>query len=172
MTGTQAAVLPGPYREAFSSFSDSAPSVPFEDILPIFAASFNGAHPDDIFDDFERTPLASASIAQVHRAKLKDGTEVAVKVQKPEIQLQVEWDLRSYRTCMWLMQASSLLLVLVYCAVADQAGPCRYSSTIRLICASSVALPSPSLADRSFPSRTPQRRKLFVALTLRIFANQ
>lgn len=104
--GTQAAVLPGPYRNAFSSFSDSAPSVPFEDILPVFAASFDGAHPDDVFDAFERTPMASASIAQVHRARLKDGkgTPVAVKVQKPQIPIQVEWDLASYRLMMWLMQ--------------------------------------------------------------------
>lgn len=78
--------------------------MPFEDILPIFARSFNGAHPDDIFVDFERTPLASASIAQVHRARLKDGTEVAVKVQKPEIPLQVVADLASYRFMMWMMQ--------------------------------------------------------------------
>lgn len=99
-------MLPGPYRNAFSSFSDSAPSVPFEDILPVFAASFDGAHPDDVFDAFERTPMASASIAQVHRARLKDGkgTPVAVKVQKPEIPIQVEWDLASYRLMMWLMQ--------------------------------------------------------------------
>jgi aarF domain-containing kinase len=42
-----------------------------------------------MFDDFERTAIASASVAQVHRAKLKDGTPVAVKVQKPDIGKQM-----------------------------------------------------------------------------------
>ncbi|KAJ3324180.1 hypothetical protein HDU93_002856, partial [Gonapodya sp. JEL0774] len=46
-----------------------------------------------MFDDFEWTPVGSASIAQVHRAKLKDGTKVAVKVQKPYIRTQIGWDL-------------------------------------------------------------------------------
>ncbi|CDZ98187.1 Predicted unusual protein kinase [Phaffia rhodozyma] len=102
--GTQAAVLPPAYRKPFSSFSDAAPVVSFDEILPVFIKEF-GAHPDELFDSFERTPIASASIAQVHKAKLKDGREVAVKVQKPAIEKQVEWDLWSYRTMMWCMQA-------------------------------------------------------------------
>ena len=60
-------------------------------------------HPDDIFDYFSHEPLASASIAQVHRASLAPkageakGTIVAVKVQKPAIAKQMDWDLWSYR---------------------------------------------------------------------------
>jgi hypothetical protein len=42
-----------------------------------------GAHPDQLFATFERTPVASASIAQVHFATLKDGKQVAVKVLRP-----------------------------------------------------------------------------------------
>jgi aarF domain-containing kinase len=59
--------------------------------------------PLDVFAEFSEEPLASASIAQVHRARLKPGpgeTEgriVAVKVQKPAIKKQMELDLFSYR---------------------------------------------------------------------------
>lgn len=58
--------------------------------------------PDDIFAEFTHEPLASASIAQVHQARLKNGVDgegklVAVKVQKPAIKKQMELDLFSYR---------------------------------------------------------------------------
>lgn len=62
-----------------------------------------GMSPDDIFSDFTHEPLASASIAQVHQARLKGGVDgepgklVAVKVQKPAIKKQMELDLFSYR---------------------------------------------------------------------------
>lgn len=58
--------------------------------------------PDELFSEFTHEPLASASIAQVHRARLKTGVDgegelVAVKVQKPAIRKQMELDLFSYR---------------------------------------------------------------------------
>ena len=46
----------------------------------IVAADFGVSSPDDVFEEFDRNPVASASIAQVHKAKLKDGSVVAVKV--------------------------------------------------------------------------------------------
>ena len=55
-----------------------------------------------VFLTFSRLPVAAASIAQVHKATLLDGTVVAVKVQKPEIQVQIQWDLIAYR---WLIKA-------------------------------------------------------------------
>ncbi len=63
-----------------------------------------GLTPEDVFSTFSHEPLASASIAQVHKATLKhrvggmeEGHVVAVKVQKPAIEKQMEWDLFSYR---------------------------------------------------------------------------
>ncbi|UDM17394.1 AarF/ABC1/UbiB kinase family protein [Vogesella sp. XCS3] len=53
-----------------------------------------GCKPDEVFAEFERKPIGSASIAQVHRALLKDGTEVAVKLRRPGIVDKVEADLR------------------------------------------------------------------------------
>jgi aarF domain-containing kinase len=56
--------------------------VTFSDVAEVFVQEF-GCHPDDIFDKFDRRPIASASLAQVHRARLAtpDGTkDVAVKL--------------------------------------------------------------------------------------------
>jgi aarF domain-containing kinase len=102
--GLQAALLPAPYREAFGHVFDRAPSVSYDEVVKVFMDDL-GVKPEDLFDDFSREPLASASIAQVHKARLKgSGEEVAVKVQKPAIRKQMEWDLFSYRSLMWLAE--------------------------------------------------------------------
>jgi hypothetical protein len=78
-------VLPAPYLKYFSQLNDQAPSVDYATVSQIVSEEFGVASPDQVFDDFETTPIASASIAQVHRARMKDGRNVAVKVQKPEV---------------------------------------------------------------------------------------
>lgn len=104
--GIQATILPKAYRDAFSTIFDAAPQVPYTEVEKVFREEFGGKHPLDIFESFEETPIASASIAQVHRARLrlpgKDGQvgplrEVAVKVQKPAIKKQLNIDLWSYQ---------------------------------------------------------------------------
>src|SRR2546423_1081245 len=84
----QAAVLPPAYGEAFSTLFDKAPQIEYEDVVKIFQRDF-GKTPDEIFETFEHTARASASIATVFKARLKTGEWVAVKVQKPEIEKQV-----------------------------------------------------------------------------------
>ncbi|GAA6014657.1 hypothetical protein JCM11491_000184 [Sporobolomyces phaffii] len=105
----QAAILPKPYREAFANVFDAAPAVDWDEVVKVFEAEF-GCHPDAAFDSFQRTPVASASIAQVHKARLKvvDGKPwkddegwVAVKVRKPSVPKQMEWDLFCYRALLW-----------------------------------------------------------------------
>ncbi|RKO93464.1 ABC1 family-domain-containing protein, partial [Blyttiomyces helicus] len=88
-------VLP-PQYQVFRALLDNAPAVPYEDVEAIFIAEL-GAPPSSFFTTFSRRPIASASIAQVHRATLPDGTSVAVKIQKPAIAKQIEWDLRVHR---------------------------------------------------------------------------
>ena len=61
----------------------------YEDVEKVFKQDFNKT-PDEMFDVFEREARASASIASVFKARLKSGEWVAVKVQKPEIEKQVE----------------------------------------------------------------------------------
>lgn len=99
----QSAVLPEPYARIFSTLFDEAPQVPWPEIKALFIEEF-GKNPDDVFESIEHHAAASASIAQVHRARLKSGEEVAVKVQKPEIQKQVDWDLWAYRLLVWVYE--------------------------------------------------------------------
>ncbi|KAJ1922881.1 hypothetical protein IWQ60_006242, partial [Tieghemiomyces parasiticus] len=69
-------------------------------VVRIFECEF-GRRPEDLFAEFEVEPVASASIAQVHRARLRSadgcGACVAVKVQKPAIATQMDWDLATIR---------------------------------------------------------------------------
>src|SRR5271170_7987061 len=85
----QAAVLPPAYGEAFSTLFDEAPQISYDDVVAVFQRDFSKT-PDEIFDVFEHNARASASIATVFKARLKTGEWVAVKVQKPEIEKQVE----------------------------------------------------------------------------------
>lgn len=99
----QSAVLPEPYARIFGSLFDEAPQVPWSEVRKLFIEEF-GRDPDDVFEHIEHRAAASASIAQVHRATLKSGEEVAIKVQKPEIQKQVDWDLWAYRLLVWIYE--------------------------------------------------------------------
>ncbi|KAF3941486.1 hypothetical protein ABW19_dt0210393 [Dactylella cylindrospora] len=100
----QAAVLPPAFQQKFAQLFDNAPQVSYREVLKVFKQEFNGQTPDDIFmpGSFEKQAIASASIAQVHKAKLRDGTPVAVKIQKPEIATWINWDLKSWSVLMWL----------------------------------------------------------------------
>ncbi|KAK6502174.1 hypothetical protein TWF506_002767 [Arthrobotrys conoides] len=100
----QAAVLPPAFQQKFAQLFDNAPQVSYNEVLKVFKRDFGGKTPDDIFmsGSFEKEAIASASIAQVHRARLKDGTPVAVKIQKPQIATWIRWDLQSWSILMWL----------------------------------------------------------------------
>ena len=71
----------------------AVPSVPLEDLRPTLREDL-GADPETVFSRFDPEPLAGASIAQVHRAALTDGTEVIVKIRRPGIVETIEADLR------------------------------------------------------------------------------
>ncbi|KAJ2822416.1 hypothetical protein IWW50_004220, partial [Coemansia erecta] len=102
----QSALLPPPFRRELSTLYDNAPSSPVAQIIPVIERSFPGKTIGDLFADFSPEAVASASVAQVHTARLcSDPTQrVAVKVQKPEIQLQIGWDLFALRTCARLIE--------------------------------------------------------------------
>jgi aarF domain-containing kinase len=88
-------ILPKPY-EIMRQLYDKAPFFEYDVVEQIFKKDF-GVLPDEVFASFTREPVASASIAQVHKATLKDGTPVAVKIQKPAIEKQIFWDMLGYR---------------------------------------------------------------------------
>jgi aarF domain-containing kinase len=100
-------LLPPEYTSRLQVLLDNAPTTPKDQILRIIREDL-GRAAADVFETFDETPVAAASIAQVHRAvlKLPDGTrqEVAVKVLKPRIRNQVWWDLTVHDIVCCLME--------------------------------------------------------------------
>jgi len=91
LLSTRPDLLPRAYVEALERLQESGPQVPIEEVRQTIEEEL-GEPPETLFAHFEETPLASASLAQVHRARLHDGTEVVVKVQRPGIRDVVETD--------------------------------------------------------------------------------
>jgi ubiquinone biosynthesis protein len=81
------------YIAEFEKLHSHVPAVPLEILRPQLREDLGG-EPEDVFARFDPEPLAAASIAQVHRAQLKDGTEVVVKIRRPGITDTIEADLR------------------------------------------------------------------------------
>ena len=98
--GQLVASSPGLFPEVlateFRRLLDDVPPEPTHRIVRIVERQL-GAPIERLFADFDRAPLAAASIAQVHRARLHDGTEVVVKVRRPRLRGKVERDLRLLR---------------------------------------------------------------------------
>ena len=89
---TRPDLVPVDFIKELSYLQDKVPSFSFADVRQIIKKE-TGQTIDDLFDSFDSEPLASASIGQVHHARLKDGEEVAVKIQRPGIHKIVEVDL-------------------------------------------------------------------------------
>lgn len=90
---TRVDLFPPQYIAEFEKLLDQAPPVPFEDLLPQIEEDIGGSI-DDYFLEVDRHPLAAASIAQVHKALLKDGTPVILKIRRPGLRKVIEADLR------------------------------------------------------------------------------
>ena len=86
--------LPEPVRDALAQLQSDAPPMSFELVEQMLRDEL-GAGPDELFARFDRIPIASASIGQVHRAATHDGREVAVKVQYPGVGDAVTADLEN-----------------------------------------------------------------------------
>jgi ubiquinone biosynthesis protein len=89
-------LLPTDYINELSKLQDEVPPLPFEEIEPVFRASF-GFSPFEAFACFNPVPIASASIGQAYVAQLQDGDDVVVKIQRPGVQAQVNTDLSLLR---------------------------------------------------------------------------
>ena len=102
----QSAVLPVQFQKMFSKMFDDAPQNPWQDVEKVIKEDF-GKSAEEVFGVsftgdpekgiMERIARASASVAQVHWARLPDGREVAVKIQKKEIEQQLGWDLWTFK---------------------------------------------------------------------------
>jgi predicted unusual protein kinase regulating ubiquinone biosynthesis (AarF/ABC1/UbiB family) len=96
LLSTRPDLLPADYIQALSRLQDTVQPVPAERIMQIVQAELHTPI-EELFQEFDQQPLATASMAQVHRAVLRDGAEVAVKVQRPGVRQRIEIDLEVLR---------------------------------------------------------------------------
>ena len=89
---TRPDLIPVDFIKELAKLQDEVPPFPFEEVRHIVEREL-GDVPERLFDQFDETPQASASIGQVHHAVIKDGDQVAVKVQRPGIKRTIEVDL-------------------------------------------------------------------------------
>ena len=86
-------LLPPEWTTELAQLHSNVAPLPYEAIAATIERAL-GAAPSDVFLDIEREPSGSASIAQVHRARLPDGRPVVLKVRRPDIEAKLEADLR------------------------------------------------------------------------------
>jgi ubiquinone biosynthesis protein len=92
MLSTRRDLLPLDIADELAKLQDRVPPFPTEQVLASLRRVY-GKPVDEVFTEFERTPVASASVAQVHFAVLPDGREAAIKVLRPGIAAVIEKDL-------------------------------------------------------------------------------
>lgn len=90
---TRIDLFPPDWIAEFEKLHSNVPPVPFDELLLDVQRAL-GRSPFEVFRDLEKEPFASASIAQVHRARLQDGTPVVLKIRRPYIRVKIEADLR------------------------------------------------------------------------------
>ncbi len=94
LLSTRADLLPPAYLEALTRLQDQVEPFPYEEVDRIVSEEL-GVRLSKAFAEFEPRPLAAASLAQVHRAYMRDGRAVVVKVQRPEVRQQIVEDLEA-----------------------------------------------------------------------------
>lgn len=90
---TRPDIFPPHWIAEFAKLQDSVPPEPFDVLLPQLEKSL-GRSPFDIFLELQTEAIAGASIAQVHLAKLPDGTPIVLKVRRPNVRGRIDADLR------------------------------------------------------------------------------
>ncbi|MDQ1522957.1 MAG: ubiquinone biosynthesis protein [Pyrinomonadaceae bacterium] len=91
LLSTRADILPPPYLEALARLQDNVGPFSFADVERIVEDDL-GVRLSKAFNRFDSVPMASASLGQVHRAEMRDGREVVVKIQRPDIREQIAQD--------------------------------------------------------------------------------
>ena len=94
LLSTRGDLLPAPYLEALARLQDQVEPFSIEEVEQIVSSELGGRL-SKLFSDFDREPVAAASLAQVHRARMRDGRAVVVKVQRPNIRGQIVEDLEA-----------------------------------------------------------------------------
>jgi predicted unusual protein kinase regulating ubiquinone biosynthesis (AarF/ABC1/UbiB family) len=95
-------ILPEEYTSELSKLQDHVPPADVTDIMKRVIEEIGS--PEDVFASFDETPIASASLGQVHRATLKSGEQIAVKVQYPGIEEVIAADIRTFQFIIRLLK--------------------------------------------------------------------
>jgi ubiquinone biosynthesis protein len=101
---TRPDLIPAEWAEELKKLQDSCNELPFSDIYEVLSLEFPGRL-DLLFSSIEETPLAAASMAQVHRATLQDGQEVVIKVLRPDSRQLVEEDMALLETLSQIVES-------------------------------------------------------------------
>jgi predicted unusual protein kinase regulating ubiquinone biosynthesis (AarF/ABC1/UbiB family) len=92
LLSTRVDLLPQAYTEALTRLQDDVAPFPFEQVCETVEAEL-GAPLRSVFSEFDEEPIAAASLAQVHRARTRNGRDVVVKVQRPDVRETVRGDM-------------------------------------------------------------------------------
>jgi ubiquinone biosynthesis protein len=101
---TRVDLFPPRWIAEFERLHADVPAVPFEELLPDLERAL-GRSPFEVFRDIDTRAWGAASIAQVHRAKLQDGTPVVLKVRRPGVREKIDADLRLLRRVSELIES-------------------------------------------------------------------
>jgi len=115
---TRPDLLSPPYIAELSKLQDTVPPAPWGAIQAVIAQEL-GCAPEEVFAQIDPLPLAAASLAQVHAATLADGTEVVIKVQRPNILGTITTDLEILAALAKTLQATALGQIYDFVAIAD-----------------------------------------------------
>lgn len=104
---TRSEILPRAYCDELAKLQAECDPLPFEDMLAALDAEFGHDRREELFASIDPTPLGSASLAQVHRAKLRGGDDVAIKIQRPGVKETMALDIDIMRIL--ARQASNIM---------------------------------------------------------------